>query len=115
MQKLYICLTFLAFYHFLRYNIIMFTFFRQWRLSMKQAFWDMIPGDELFYQISSLPEGRQKRFFTMIAEEALLYNRENETFFTFGEFKDIFYPDSSRKPSIYDEEDDREMPPNCFF
>lgn len=92
----------------------MFTFFRQWRLSMKQAFWDMIPGDELFYQISLLPDGRQKRFFTMIAEEALLYNRENDAFFTFGEFKDIFYP-NTRKGTSSDEEDDREMPINGFF
>ena len=59
---------------------------------MMYSFWNMITGDALFAEIDKLKEGRQKRFFLMIAEEALAYNIKYETSFTFAEFKTANYP-----------------------
>lgn len=78
---------------------------------MNFLFWNMIPGDSFFSELNKLPKGRQKRFFTMIGEECLEYNRTYDTAYTFSEFKASHYPGGlvTSQTSEEDEADDEEL------
>lgn len=72
---------------------------------MTNEFWDRVPNDETIETIKQLPSFLQRTYFLSVAERCRAYNAENDTFYTFREFMEM-YPDGSGSSRKYLDSDE---------